>query len=129
MKAYQKTTKTYIVGEEFTARKMGSGSLDVLATPALIAFMENAALTLAGDDMEDESTTVGTSVNCKHLKASAVGEKVIVTAQITAIEGRKIDFDIEAKNEAGETIGKARHERFIVNTEKFMSKLKAKAIQ
>ncbi len=115
-------TQTIEVSPELTAEHIGSGSLPVYATPALIALMENTA-TRAIDTLAPGETSVGIAIAAQHLKASAVGEQITCTAQITAIDGRKISFDISATNEAEETIGTATHDRFVVNAEKFMSRL------
>ncbi|NDV45862.1 hypothetical protein D0T49_02200 [Paludibacter sp. 221] len=117
-----KITKEFIVTEADTAAKLGSGTLAVLATPMLVAFMENTAMQLVADLGEGESS-VGTMINVQHLKASAVGENIRCTAEITNREGRKYNFGIEAVDSSGEVIGKATHERFVVNVERFMGKL------
>ena len=111
-----------IVTELHTAEKLGSGSLPVFATPALVAFMENTAMKLLADLPEGE-TSVGTLINIQHLKASAVGEKICCTAQITEIDGRKYTFTLEAADSSGAIVGKGTHERFVVNAGKFMSKI------
>ena len=108
--------------ESQTAENIGSGSLPVLATPALIAFMENTAMKLLSDLPQDK-TSVGTLISAQHLKASAIGEKITCTAKITEIEERKYIFYLEATDSSGVIIGKGTHERFVVNIEKFMSKL------
>lgn len=110
------------VNEQHSAIALGSGTLPVLGTPALIAFMEAAAQQEV-KDLTDEETTVGTVMNCQHLKATAIGEDIWCTAKIAEIDGRKISFDIEARNAQGDLIGTAKHERFIVNKQRFMSKL------
>ena len=110
-----------IVTELHTAEKLGSGSLAVFATPALVAFMENTAMKLLANLPKSE-TSVGTLINIQHLKASAVGEKIRCIAQITETCGRKFIFYIEATDSFGDIIGKGTHERFVVNIEKFMSK-------
>jgi predicted thioesterase len=110
------------VTELHTAEKLGSGSLSVFATPALVAFMENTAMKLLADLPESE-TSVGVSINIQHLKASAIGEKIRCTAKITEIDGRKYTFYLEAIDSSDAIIGKGTHERFVVNVEKFMGKL------
>lgn len=119
MKTYTTTTE---VTSAMTAKTMGSGDMEVLATPAMVALMENAAMLAAADDMEEGNTTVGISINTTHVKASKVGARITVTANLVNIDGRKLTFDIEASDENG-LIGKATHERFVVNREKFLSKL------
>jgi len=105
-----------------TALAMGSGDMPVLATPALVALMENAAMMACRPLCQEGETTVGGSINVLHLKPSPVGAVVEATATITLHEGRKVEFSIEARQ--GEVVvGTATHTRFIVNREKFLSKL------
>lgn len=110
------------VQENQSAMVYGSGLLPVFATPALIGLMENTAMQLI--ELPEGSSSVGTSINMQHLKASAIGEIIECTATIIAQEGRKYTFEIKATDSANEIIGTATHERFVVNIEKFMSKLK-----
>lgn len=114
-------TQTIQVQANQTAAQYGSGLLDVFATPALIGLMENTAMKLI--ELPEGSSSVGTSINMKHLKASPIGEEIKCTATIVAIEGRKYSFEITATDSKGDLIGEATHERFLVNIEKFMSKL------
>ena len=118
----QSFTQTISVSENQTAEKMGSGTLPVFATPAMIAVMENTAIKVL-TDLPEESTSVGISININHLKASKVGEIIEFTATLILIEGRKYSFQIIAKNSNGETIGEGTHERVVVDIQKFMSKL------
>ena len=109
------------VTENQTAIQYGSGLLPVFATPALIALMENTAMQLI--TLPAGSSSVGISINMQHLKATPVGASIQCTATIAAIEGRKYTFDIIATDNSSELIGKATHERVIVDIEKFMSKI------
>lgn len=106
-----------------TAATLGSGNLPVLGTPAMAALMENAALEAVAPMLEAGESSVGTALNITHERASAVGETVSAIATVTAVEGRRIDFELCARNHAGETIGNGTHTRFVVNVEKFMSKV------
>lgn len=117
--------KSFTVSEKDTAKIVGSGSLPVLATPIMIAWMENTAMTLASENcnMTNDDTTVGILMNAQHIKASAVGETICCKAQLDNQDGRKLTFSITCTNSNGETIGTAIHERFIVNAERFMDKL------
>lgn len=110
------------VTDKDTAKELGSGGLEVFATPALIALMENAAFNCVEPEMEEGNTTVGISINMKHLKANAVGDEVECTATLIEIEDRKLSFEIIASAK-DKLVGKCTHERFIVNSDKFMSKL------
>ena len=115
------TTQEMTVTELHTAEKLGSGTLPVFATPALVAFMENTAMKML--DLPEGEPSVGISINVQHLKASAVGEKITCTAEITETDGRKHTFALEATDSAGNIIGKGTHERFVVNVEKFLSRV------
>lgn len=120
-----KGTWKEIVDASKTARVMGSGSLDVYATPALVALMEHAACEALSGVLEDGVTTVGTQMNVSHLAATPVGMEVWAEATLTAQEGRAYTFAIEAYDAAG-LIGKAEHQRFAVKVDKFMAKTNAK---
>ena len=115
-----------VVRETNTALAMGSGSLHVFATPSMIALMEQAACNAVAACLDEESTSVGTLVNITHDAATGMGKKVTATATLTAVEGRKLVFEITFEITAADEdkqIGKGTHERFIVNKEKFMAKL------
>lgn len=114
-----------MVTEKNTAIVMGSGVLKVYATPAMCALMEKAASDLMDTLVEAGNTTVGISLNIAHTAATPVGMKVTATAEITGVDGRKISFKVTACDEAGE-IGSGTHERFIVDAEKFQSKVNSK---
>lgn len=110
------------VTDEFTAKSMRSGSLPVLATPFMVALMEQAASDLCDKYIEEGLSTVGTALNIQHLAPTAVGAKVRAVATVTDYDGRKICFDVEAYDEAG-LIGKGTHERFTIKIDKFMQKV------
>ena len=109
------------VNDKNTAAAMGSGSLAVFATPAMVALMEQAASELCEKYVEEGITTVGTALNIQHLAATAVGAEVKAVATVTSCDGRKITFDVEAYDNAG-LIGKGTHERFSIKSDKFMLK-------
>lgn len=115
-------TAETIVRETNTAIAMGSGSLQVFATPCMVALMEQAACNAVAACLDEESTSVGTLVNITHDAATGIGKKVTATATLTAVEGRKLVFEITAADE-DKQIGKGTHERFIVNKGKFIAKL------
>lgn len=112
----------FTVTQAMTATAMGSGDLPVLATPSLVAIMENAAMIAARRLCNTDETTVGASIDVKHLLPSPVGKTIEATATITTREGRKLDFTITASQD-GQIIGTASHTRYIVNRNKFMQKL------
>lgn len=115
-------TSTMQVTPEVTAEYIGSGDLAVLATPAMCALMENAAMMAVAAHLEEGQTTVGTTLNIEHLRATKVGKVITATAVLTEINGRELKFNIAARDEVG-IIGEGTHLRFVVNREKFMGKL------
>ena len=113
------------VDREKLACTVGSGSLEVFATPMMIAAMEQAACTLLQEFLEEGQTSVGTMMHVAHSAATPLGMQVTATATITAQEGRKVEFEVSARDACGE-IGRGTHTRFIVDTAKFLSKTNAK---
>lgn len=118
----QTFTQEITVRHEDTAAVYGSGKLEVFATPALVALMENTAIRCLENKLDAESDTVGIEINVKHVKATLVGRPVHCKATISEIDGRRIRFEIEAWDDVA-TIGTAIHDRFVINPVKFMSKL------
>ena len=110
-----------VVNENNTAKSVGSGSLDVFATPMMIALMERAACECLADGLEQGQTSVGTQVNVSHTAASPLGAHITAAAKIEGISGRLIEFSVSASDAAGE-IGSGKHTRAIVNVERFMAK-------
>lgn len=110
------------VSENNTAKNMKSGALPVFATPAMVALMEEAACTALKDYLEEGEGTVGIKLDIAHVAPTAMDDIVTATAVLDKIEGRKLTFIVEAKD-THKVIGKGVHERFIINNEKFMSKL------
>ena len=115
-------TSQLTVTEAVTAITIGSGDMPVLATPAMMALMENAAMLAVAEHLPEGCTTVGGQITSSHLKPSKLGETVTATATVTRIDGKKIEFKIEAH--CGDTLlGEGTHLRFIVNRNQFMSRL------
>ena len=110
-----------LVEREDTAKEVGSGSLLVYATPCMVALMEGAACEALGDALGEDKTTVGIELNIQHLSATPVGLEVRAEAEVTAVDGKIITFQLAAYDEAGE-IGKGTHKRAIVPTQKFLEK-------
>ena len=110
-----------IVTDEVTAKVMKSGSLPVLATPFMVALMEQAASELCDKHLSDGLSTVGTALNIQHLAPTPVGAQVRAIATVTEYDGRKACFDVEAYDEVG-LIGKGTHERFTIKIDRFMEK-------
>lgn len=114
-------TKSFTVTQELTAYVIGSGTLPVLATPALAAWIENVATLVTAPLLSEGETSVGTNINLDHLRKSLVGEKIKVSVELVSHEGRQLSFTAECHNAEGTLVGKASHTRFIVNTARFMS--------
>ncbi len=112
-----------VVTENDTAAKAASGSVEVLATPVMIAWMEEASLRLAQQELEEGLTTVGTEVNIKHLKGTLVGKTVKVLSVLKEIDRKRLVFNVEVV-EDGVVVGSGSHTRFIIDTAKFYEKLK-----
>ncbi len=111
------------VTKDDTALKYDSGLVEVFATPAMVALMESAAYRLVAPHLPEGYGTVGIEISTTHIKATPVGMKVQATVALVSIEGRTLGFEVIANDEEGE-IGRGIHIRSIINTEKFMAKLK-----
>ena len=109
------------VEREDTAAEVGSGSLLVYATPCMVALMEGAACEAIAEALQEGQTSVGTELNIRHVSATPVGLEVRAEAEVTAIEGRIITFDVKAYDEAG-LIGEGTHKRAVIQAEKFLNK-------
>lgn len=116
-------TKEGKVTENDTALKMGSGDLEVYATPSMIALMENTAKSLVIDELPIGYTTVGIEINVKHIKASPTGANIKCTAVLIKVDGKKLFFDVEANDDQG-IIGNGSHVRYVVNSDEFMKRIK-----
>lgn len=114
-----------VVVQENTAAAVGSGLVPVFATPYMIALMEGAAVNAVLPALAEDEGTVGTQLNVAHSAATPIGMKVWAEAVVTAVEGKKLTFDVIAFDEAGE-IGRGTHERFVIKPEKFLAKCQAK---
>ncbi|MDR2932328.1 MAG: thioesterase family protein [Oscillospiraceae bacterium] len=114
-------TSATTVDQSNIASAVGSGLVDVFATPMMIALMELAASECIKPFLESGQASVGTQVNVSHSDATPVGMKVFATAKVVAVDRRRVDFDVKMRDEAGE-IGRGTHTRFIIDTEKFMTK-------
>jgi len=114
-----------VVTEDKTARRYGSGTLDVFATPAMIALMENTAYKSVEEALEEGAGTVGTEMNVKHVAATPVGMKVTCETELVKVEGRALTFLVKAYDECG-LIGEGVHQRFVIMEEKFQTKTNGK---
>lgn len=109
-----------------TATTYGSGSIDVFATPAMVGLMEKAALSSVNPLLPEGYTTVGISIDVKHIAATPVGGKVEARVELVEIDGRRLVFNVEAHDDV-ELVGQGTHQRFIVATEKFLQKAAQKS--
>lgn len=110
------------------AVNVGSGSLEVFATPMMVMLMEKAACNCIAGYLENSETTVGTELCVKHTSATPSGMKVYAEAVVSSVNGRELTFNVNAYDESG-PIGSGTHKRFIVYSEKFMTKALSKSKQ
>ncbi|MCI9411407.1 MAG: thioesterase family protein [Eubacterium sp.] len=120
-----KGKETTIVDESNTAKTMGSGTLDVFATPAMTALMEKTAWKSVAEELEEGCGTVGIRLEITHDAPTPLGMKVTCESVLTGIDGRKLTFEVEARDERGK-IGSGIHERFIIDNKKFQEKANQK---
>ena len=118
----KKYTVETVVNEENTALAVGSGDMEVFATPMMIALMENAAAACIAEQIGEENTSVGTMISVSHVSATPIGMKVKATAELVNVEGRRYEFKVMAEDERG-LIGEGTHSRVSVNREKFYNKM------
>lgn len=114
-------TAETVVDKTNIASAIGSGLVDVFATPMMIALLELAASECIKPCLDAGQASVGGHVNVSHSAATPLGMTVTATATVTAVDRRRVDFDVSVRDEAGE-IGKGTHTRFIIDKEKFMQK-------
>lgn len=114
--------RTGFVTDDLTALSMGSGTLPVLATPAMITLMEAAAVTAIEALLPEGQSSVGIEVNVRHLSATPVGEEIIASAIVTEIEGKRITFEVRAWDRK-ELIGEGTHVRYLIDEARFMARL------
>lgn len=115
---------TTVVVHENTAAAVGAGGVEVFGTPLMIALMENAAWHAVVSGLEEGQVTVGTVVNIRHLGATPLGQQVRAIAELTEIDGHRLVFKVEAYDER-QKIGDGIHERFIVDLQRFLSRINA----
>ena len=114
------------VGREHLASAFGSGLVDVLATPVLVGFCEECARTMVDGQLPAGEKTVGSFIRLDHLAATPLGMRVTVTARLVEIDRRRLRFEIDAYDEV-ELVGRATHERFIIDSERFEQRIREKA--
>ena len=113
------------VEREDTAQEVGSGALLVYATPCMVALMEGAAYNAIAEAIPEDKTSVGIELNIKHLSATPVGMDVKAEAEVIAVEGSVITFQLSAYDEAG-LIGEGIHKRAVITTQRFLDKTYSK---
>jgi fluoroacetyl-CoA thioesterase len=114
-----------VVADEHTAPRIGSGRVRVLATPVMINLMEAAALDAAENLIPAGHQSLGTHLDVRHTAATPVGMKVRATARLVSVDGRTLEFRVEAHDEK-DLIGDGRHRRLVVNVERFDRRVQAK---
>lgn len=114
-----------VVTQDNAAVTAGSGTLPVFATPWMCALMEKASWTAVAPGLEPGESTVGTRLNITHDSATPLGLKVWAESQVTAVDGRRIEFQVTAYDERG-LIGQGTHERFVVADDRFLAKAQRK---
>lgn len=118
-------TAMLTVSDKELAVNVGSGSLEVLATPVMVMLMEKAACNCLSDCLEGDETTVGTELNVRHTSATPKTMEVVAEAELIEVNGREYAFSVRAYDESGE-IGAGTHKRFLVYGEKFTAKTNSK---
>ena len=115
-----------MVTEAVTAASFREGLMPVLATPYLVAFLEDVAAQCVEGELPDSQITLGTAVNIRHLSATPVGMEVTCEAVLTGIDRRRLTFDVRAWD-AASPICEGTHERFIADKERFIRETYAKS--
>lgn len=117
-----------VVDEGLTASHLGSGGIDVYATPAMLALMEAAAVAAIDPLLPEGQASVGISVEVRHLAATPLGHRVRARAEVTEVVGKRVTFMVQAWDEA-ELIGEGTHTRYVIDTARFLERVQAKATQ
>jgi len=122
IKAGQKLEQDFVVEEKHTAFHIGSGSVQVLATPIMIAFIEITALKLLNQSLDEGYSSVGTRVDIRHLAPSPLGHHVRVQVVVEQVEGQKVTLQVEVWD--GDTlVGSGTHERFVIDVARFLERV------
>ena len=117
--------KEQTVTPAMSAARVGSGLVDVFATPMLVALVEQTCYESVLPHLDEGQGTVGTLVNVSHVSATPIGRRVWCDSELTEVGRRRLVFNVKAFDEAG-LIGEGSHERFVIDTDRFMEKLKSK---
>jgi predicted thioesterase len=117
---------TMVVGTNDTAPRVGSGRIAVLATPVMIGLMEEAALAAVEHLLPEGKQSLGIRLDVSHIAATPIGMKVVATATLVEVDGRRLVFEVSARD-AGDLIGEGRHERVVVTAASFQKRVDEKA--
>ncbi len=117
---------TQLVDQQKTASHLGSGSLQVYATPAMVTFIEHTCRKLIEPQLAQGQTSVGVKINVKHLAPTPIGATVSILAEIKAIKGNLVMFNAQIRDEV-EVIGEAEHTRAIIDISRFQKRVAAKS--
>lgn len=120
--------RSLLVTEQHTAVQWGSGGVQVLSTPHMIALMEGSAVDAVDPLLPAGQQTVGTAVQIEHLAATPIGGRVTARATLVAVEGRRLRFEVHAEDEVG-PIGRGTHERVVVDVARFMARAEGRRPQ
>ena len=113
-----------VVADDDTAAALGSGSLAVLGTPRLLAWCEAACCRALEGGLDDGTSSVGTTVRLEHLAPSAVGEQVVAVALLTAVDARRLSFEVDVTDGGGTVVARATLERMVVDEARFLARLR-----
>ncbi len=116
------------VDEDMTADRWGNAGVFVLATPHLVGLFEATAVRAIRDHLEPGQSSVGTHVDIRHLKATPVGDTVTLSAEVTAVDGRRITFSVRAEDSEG-VAGEGTHERVLVDLDRFMQRVASRPLE
>jgi fluoroacetyl-CoA thioesterase len=119
---------TFIVAEQDSAGHVGSGSLRVLATPSMIAYIERTARIFMDERLPQGSSSVGVHVDVRHLAATPVGMQVRVSCEVSQVDGRRVDFIVGVWDQV-EKVGEGLHQRYVIDVERFLKRLEIKIAQ
>jgi fluoroacetyl-CoA thioesterase len=116
------------VEPDMTADRWGNPGVLVLATPHLVGLFEGAAVRAIRDRLEPGQSSVGTHVDIRHLKATPVGDTVTLTAEVTAVDGRRVTFSVRAEDSGG-LAGEGTHERVLIDLDRFMQRVGTRTLE
>jgi len=118
-----RTSWQRVVDDEMTAEKWGNQGVRVLATPTLVGLLEMTCVRAIAGELEPGWSTVGTHIDLRHLKATAVGDTITLEAEVANVEGRKVTFNVRAEDSGG-VAGEGTHERVLIDLERFLQRVR-----